>query len=288
MRIERFLAACEARTGCRARRAGSGWITRCPAHDDRRPSLSVREGDRVPVVATCFAGCTWREITAALGLAASELPAAERQPLRRRFPPSRSPEPLPSDAELERFRLALLMSDAMERLEELRGWNLDAIAGLELGLDGTRVVFPVQDEHGELVNVLRYQPNPARRFGPKLRALRGRPRDLFPGPELYPADEPLVLVEGEPDAVTGVALGLRAVGVPGVQGWRSEWAPRFEGRRVALLFDADEPGRKLARKVWRDLRHGAASVSVLDVSGLEPGACDLTEALLRRRARGIT
>src|SRR5688572_20556184 len=28
------------------RRSGEGWIARCPAHDDRRPSLSIRQGEK--------------------------------------------------------------------------------------------------------------------------------------------------------------------------------------------------------------------------------------------------
>ena len=27
------------------RKAGLGWMARCPAHDDREPSLSIREAD---------------------------------------------------------------------------------------------------------------------------------------------------------------------------------------------------------------------------------------------------
>lgn len=38
------------------RRSGRGWIAPCPAHDDRKPSMSIREGERVPLV-HCFAGC---------------------------------------------------------------------------------------------------------------------------------------------------------------------------------------------------------------------------------------
>src|SRR5215216_1432611 len=41
----------------------------CPAHDDRRkPSLSVREGDDGRGLLKCFAGCSFEDIVAALGL----------------------------------------------------------------------------------------------------------------------------------------------------------------------------------------------------------------------------
>src|SRR4051794_35168753 len=39
---------------------------RCPTHEDRRPSLSIMDGANGPV-ATCFAGCDWRDIRAELG-----------------------------------------------------------------------------------------------------------------------------------------------------------------------------------------------------------------------------
>ena len=50
------------------RKSGSGWIARCPAHDDRHPSLSIRIGAKGDVVFHCFAGCSWEQIRSALGI----------------------------------------------------------------------------------------------------------------------------------------------------------------------------------------------------------------------------
>jgi hypothetical protein len=57
-----------------ARPAGTNrWQARCPAHDDRSPSLSLREGQDGRVLIHCFAGCTHTAILAKLGLAQSDL-----------------------------------------------------------------------------------------------------------------------------------------------------------------------------------------------------------------------
>ena len=37
---------------------GRGWMARCPAHDDRTPSLSIAQGDDGRVLLKCHAGCT--------------------------------------------------------------------------------------------------------------------------------------------------------------------------------------------------------------------------------------
>ena len=47
------------------RKAGLGWIARCSAHDDREPSLSIREADG-KVLVRCHAGCDQRDVIAAL------------------------------------------------------------------------------------------------------------------------------------------------------------------------------------------------------------------------------
>ncbi|MFB1490777.1 MULTISPECIES: hypothetical protein [unclassified Thiocapsa] len=50
------------------RSTGPGkWITRCPAHEDRGPSLSIRDtGERILIY--CFAGCEADDVLAAVGL----------------------------------------------------------------------------------------------------------------------------------------------------------------------------------------------------------------------------
>lgn len=55
------------------RRGGAGWIALCPAHKDRSPSLSVREGRDGRVLVLCFAGCTADAICAAIGIRVSDL-----------------------------------------------------------------------------------------------------------------------------------------------------------------------------------------------------------------------
>lgn len=65
--FERVLDALEA-AGCH-----HGRMWRCPAHEDRLPSLSVKEGDDGTALVHCFAGCTIEEVCDALGLAVRDL-----------------------------------------------------------------------------------------------------------------------------------------------------------------------------------------------------------------------
>lgn len=57
----------------RARKTRDGWNARCPAHDDRNPSLSVRAGENGTVLLTCHAGCHTDAVVAAMGLQMSDL-----------------------------------------------------------------------------------------------------------------------------------------------------------------------------------------------------------------------
>ena len=48
-----------------AKPTSGGWLAKCPAHDDRRASLSLRDGEK-RLLAYCFAGCGWAQIREAL------------------------------------------------------------------------------------------------------------------------------------------------------------------------------------------------------------------------------
>jgi AAA domain len=56
-----------------AKRSGKGWLARCPAHDDRKPSLSIDEGADGRVLLKCHAGCGANDVLAALGMTARDL-----------------------------------------------------------------------------------------------------------------------------------------------------------------------------------------------------------------------
>ena len=57
--------------GVRTRGSGK-WLSRCPAHQDKSPSLTIAEGDR-GLLLKCWAGCTLKEITGALHLSVKDL-----------------------------------------------------------------------------------------------------------------------------------------------------------------------------------------------------------------------
>ena len=54
--------------GCKPTQTRDGWRARCPAHDDKTPSLSVGHGTTQEVVVHCHAGCSFEAIMAALHL----------------------------------------------------------------------------------------------------------------------------------------------------------------------------------------------------------------------------
>lgn len=87
--------------GVRTRSAGRA-NAKCPAHDDRSPSLSVADRGDGGILVHCFAGCSVDSIVAALGLALADL-----------MPP-RAPDPLAPPTLPSRFRMPL--AEALEML----------------------------------------------------------------------------------------------------------------------------------------------------------------------------
>jgi hypothetical protein len=56
-----------------ATKAGNGWSARCPAHEDRKASLSISEGTDGTALVKCHAGCDTSAIVAAIGLTLVDL-----------------------------------------------------------------------------------------------------------------------------------------------------------------------------------------------------------------------
>jgi putative DNA primase/helicase len=66
--VERLLERLE-----RVKRSGEGWTALCPAHEDRNPSLSVKEGEDGRALVHCHAGCSKEDIVTAVGLTIRDL-----------------------------------------------------------------------------------------------------------------------------------------------------------------------------------------------------------------------
>ncbi|UZR29776.1 DNA primase [Methylococcus mesophilus] len=56
------------------RQTGPGkWVAKCPAHEDRTPSLSIRQTEDGRILTHCFVGCGVDDVLVAVGLSVSDL-----------------------------------------------------------------------------------------------------------------------------------------------------------------------------------------------------------------------
>lgn len=113
-----------------AKPSGNGWTAKCPAHNDRNPSLSITEGSDGRALVKCHAGCEYTAILDALGMKPHDLFPATAQPT-----PKVPPAPAKS-AE------AAALANAPEVTPRPLGGLLDAVEGFLRRF----VVFPLREQ----------------------------------------------------------------------------------------------------------------------------------------------
>lgn len=167
------------------------------------------------------------------------------------------------------------------RLQDLKGWGATAIEQCRLGWESdspasrdARIVIPNYGADGRMVSYVRYKP------GGEPKMLAVGPRELYPAPESLPRTDTLWLVEGEPDRVSAVEIGLVACAVPGVGTWKDDWAARFHGRRVVVCMDCDVPGRSAARERVGQLRRAGVEAAAVDLDPRKTDGTDLGDLLV--------
>jgi hypothetical protein len=214
-------------------------MARCPAHDDKNPSLAIAEGDDGRALLTCHAGCATAAVVEALGLTMADL-FPLRPPKERR----RSDKPADSDSSGQLSRGGLTLARYAEHfslpIEFLRN------AGLEDAMWQNRPVvkIPYRNEVGNVV-ATRYRIGLT---GDRFRWATGSKPQLYGLPGLVRAREAghVLVVEGESDVHVATFLGLPAVGVPGAKTWKDEWAAYFDNiPRVFVLQEPDQGGEQL-------------------------------------------
>ncbi len=173
--------------GCRPRgRRNGSWAALCPGHDDRRPSLSLREADDGRALLKCHAGCPPEAVLERLGLSWADLfPERER---RNGHQPEKRQAQQPADP----------LSWWAERCGVPRGW-LEKLP-LEARDDAVAFTWPGLET--------------AKLRSPELKGLwdgDGPRPPLWPAlPEAMPPV--IVLCEGESDATVGIYV-IEAAGL---------------------------------------------------------------------------
>lgn len=298
-RLDAFLSHLE-----QVKRQGSGWIARCPAHQDKHPSLSIGTG-RSGILVKCWTGCTIRQIKDAVGLEWSAFFWEGEQIKQKNMRMDRRGLELESLMAAERLKGE---AKVLAELRDRRGWAAAALVQLGVGWDGERLTIPVRDENDLLHDVLRYDPLAEnKKF--KMMQGKGRSRLPWPRPEAIQDKRILWIVEGEGCVFSLASIGLKAVSLPGSigkgsgdvvrpgkfqgSGWHQAWARRFLGfPRIVTLSDCDDVGRALMMTATYDMRAAGLHVTNLDL-GFEDGfdvgdfLAPAKEKETRRQARDL-
>jgi hypothetical protein len=220
----------------RWKKAGDGWQARCPAHEDRSPSLSIHEKDG-RILLHCHAGCTLEAILDALGLQKRDL-------FTDRGAPSHNPSgvhaplhtlgcTLDQYAQAKRLPVEFLRSLGLSDITYLRS---PAVRIPYLTEDGTedavrfRIALDGADKHrwksgtkakGKLYGLSRISA--ARELGYTL------------------------LGEGESDCQSSWLYGYPALGLPGAAMWKEPLnAPQLDGLdAIYVLIEPDKGGEAM-------------------------------------------
>jgi len=130
-----------------AKRSGKGWIAKCPAHDDRKPSLSIDEGADGRALIRCHAGCDNTAILASLGMKPRDLfPVTSRR---------QSDNGATSTAPFDWSKCVAAFTDKhIERLAEWRGYSPGFCREINqselIGICDGAIAFPVI-ENGKVI-----------------------------------------------------------------------------------------------------------------------------------------
>ncbi|MFH0775350.1 MAG: AAA family ATPase [bacterium] len=142
--------------------------------------------------------------------------------------------------------------------------------------------YDYEDESGNLLSqAVRYEPKAFAQRRPDGKGgwvwnIEGVRRVIYDLPEVIEAQE-VFIVEGEKDADNLRSLGFVATCCPGGAGkWKQEYNEYFKGKKVVVIPDNDEPGRKHGQDVANNLKKVAKSVKVVELPDL-PEKGDITD-----------
>jgi KaiC/GvpD/RAD55 family RecA-like ATPase/5S rRNA maturation endonuclease (ribonuclease M5) len=238
MKFEDFVSRFEG-----LKKTSSGYVVKCPAHDDGSPSLSISRAKDGGVVLKCFAGCTAESVVSSLGLTMKDLFVSE--PARTFIPPKKTTPKATTAQE----------KPIIEK------------------------VYSYQDATGkEVYQALRMKPKSFRQRhlvgGNWVWNMDGVERVLYRLPDIL-LSKTVWIVEGEKDADNLAALGFEATcNVGGAGKWLDGYTETLAGKDIVICGDNDEAGQKHVELVFNSLAGHAKTVRLVKLPQTVKDASD--------------
>jgi hypothetical protein len=247
------------------RRSGKGWTAQCPAHEDKRNSLSVNHRDGKWLL-KCHAGCSLDEMIAAIGVTTSELFDA-RDGKSASHPRNNRATAQPEGLTLEQYAGAKALP-----VDFLKECGLSDM--VTRGRRAVRIPYfgPNSEESAVRFRIAL--------DGDRFRWKSGAKPCLYGLNRLAAAareTKAITLVEGESDCHTLWHAGFPAIGLPGAGSWNeARDAKYFEGfDTVYIVIEPDDGGQSVRK--W--LAHSAirARVKLLKLPAKDPSAMHIAD-----------
>ena len=260
------------------------YMCKCPAHDDRTASLSVREGDGSKILLHCMAGCEPGAVLQAMGLKLADLfPEGSRKQPRQPATKQAAPKQPAPAAQAPRKAPPLGELTKIYPYTDEAGKTLFEVCRFERTEEGQRV---------KTFRQRRLDPgNPKAKRDGYVWSIDGVRSVVYRLPEVLKAiqeERTVYVVEGEKDADTMASLGFTATTNPGgasKQGaskWLPEHTQQLTGARVVILPDNDAAGLNDRQQVAQKLAAVCESVKLLDLKkacATLPTKGDITDML---------
>jgi putative DNA primase/helicase len=280
------------------RKTGNGWIARCPAHDDEKPSLSIRDADEGKLLVRCHAGCDQVRVIAVL----QSRGLWEKKDRHRRFTrPASSPAandgPERDDAKRSAAALSIWAAATpahgtlVEAYLGSRSLHLPTPptlrfhAGLKHSSGGIWPALVALVTHGIDDEPLAIHRTFLSRDGTRKAPVE--PQKMMLGPcrggavRLATSGDVLMVGEGIETCLSAMqATGYPAWAALSTSGLRALDLPG-DVREVIVLADGDEPGEAAARKCALRWQREGRRVRVAH----PPGGLDFNDMLMGRAPR---
>jgi putative DNA primase/helicase len=282
------------------RKAGGGWVARCPAHEDRDPSLSIRHAADGKVLVRCHAGCDQARVIAALRVRGLWPENGQRHVklVRPQPRPAANDQPGRDDAARTEAALRIWQAAApaagtlVETYLRSRGIVLSVPATLRFhggikhpsgGLWPAMVALVTRGaDHAPLAVHRTFLARDGRGKAPV------EPQKMMLGPcrggAVRLAARGVGMMVGE-----GIETCLAAMQATGQPAWAALSTSGLRGldlptdvREVAILADGDEPGEAAARDAALRWRREGRRVRI----ARPPQGLDFNDLLLGRAPRG--